>query len=384
MHLSGATQLRSRMVKKEWKSSLAIQLKITQLEQENKSFGINAFDHQMKSLTENIQNVTWICQFCSHKSQDQISFAEHAFVCKYYLKDKNIDQSNSIYPEIIKVDFRATRTRSNAPAGTSTRTIGNREVPVTTPGTTPVATLDATPGTTPSATPVETPGTTPAGTSTKIIGKEKSASVFKLVDFPGQTLTKVFASLDLKDLLNCGQVSKRFRAISHDEFLWQRIDLRGQNVMTTFFQFILDRGCKYLYLYNCRLEVELRSTEKSKLKYLYLQNCQVDDESLEELLDENEATCPTKNINVQNENKTRTYLKRKSSVSLNSDQETFKKFNGENQDMNIEKIQDNMIVQGCEGDEKTSNSSTLTAFFQLPTRPSQFLSAGEENFKKVC
>ena len=38
----------------------------------------------------------------------------------------------------------------------------------------------------------------------------------------------------------------------------------------------------------------------------------------------------------------------------------------------------------CEGDEKTSNSSTLTAFFQLPTRLSQFLLDGEENFKRVC
>ena len=197
----------------------------------------------------------------------------------------------------------------------------------------------------------------------------KSASIFKLADYPGQSLPKVFASLNLKDLLNCGQVSKRFRAISHDEFLWQRIDLNGQNVTTTFFQFILDRGCKYLYLYNCRLEVKLRSTEKSRLKYLYLQNCQVDDESFEELLDQNKATGPIKNIDGQNVSKTHTH---------NSDQETFKKFNGENQDMNIKEDQDVMIVQGCEGDEKTSNSSTLTAFFQLPTRPSQFLRAGEE------
>ena len=180
----------------------------------------------------------------------------------------------------------------------------------------------------------------------------------------------MFASLDLKDLLNCGQVSKRFRAISHDEFLWQKIDLSGQNITTTFFQFILDRGCKHLYLYNCKLEVKLKSTEKSKLKYFYLQNCQVDDESLEELLDQNEATGP---INGQKRNKTRTCLKRKSSDSINSDEETFKKLNGENQDMNIEKDQDIMIVQGCEGDEKTSNSSTLTAFFQLPIWSIRFL-----------
>ena len=202
--------------------------------------------------------------------------------------------------------------------------------------------------------------------------------VLELTDFPDEIILKVFASLNLKDLLNCGQVSKRFRAISHDEFLWQRIALSGQNITTSFFQFILDRGCKHLYLYNCKLEVKLKSTEKSKLKYLYMQNCQVDDESLEELLDQNEATGPIKNINGQNENKTRTCLKRKSSESLTSDEETVKKLDGENQNMNIEKDQNIMIVQGCEGDEKTSNSSTLTAFFQLPTRPSQFLRNGEK------
>ena len=133
---------------------------------------------------------------------------------------------------------------------------------------------------------------------------------------------------------------------------------------------MLDRGCKYLYLYNCKVEVNLRTTKfRSKygcLKYLYLQNCQVDEESLEELLDENEAR------ENQNENKSDT--KRKSSnESLISDQEMIEKRNYENQDMNIEKDQDIIIVQGCEGDENTSNSSTLTAFFQLPTLPTLFL-----------
>ena len=66
----------------------------------------------------------------------------------------------------------------------------------------------------------------------------KSADrVLELADFPDEIVLKVFASLDLKDLLNCGQVSKRFRTISHDEFLWQRIDLSGQNVSTKVIEF---------------------------------------------------------------------------------------------------------------------------------------------------
>ena len=74
--------------------------------------------------------------------------------------------------------------------------------------------------------------------------------VLELADFPDEIILKVCASLDLKDLLNCGQVSKRFRRISHDEFLWQRIDLSGKSVSAAFIQFILDRGCKHLDLSN--------------------------------------------------------------------------------------------------------------------------------------
>ena len=84
--------------------------------------------------------------------------------------------------------------------------------------------------------------------------------VLEPADFPDEIILKVFTSLDLKDLLNCGQVSKRFRRISHDEFLWQRIDLSRQNVSAAFIQFILDRGCKHLDLSSCHI-LDLKSIE---------------------------------------------------------------------------------------------------------------------------
>jgi len=84
--------------------------------------------------------------------------------------------------------------------------------------------------------------------------------VLELADFPDEIILKVFASLDLKDLLNCGQVSKRFRTISHDEFLWQRIDLSGKSVSAAFIQFILDKGCKHLDLSNSRT-LDLKSIQ---------------------------------------------------------------------------------------------------------------------------
>ena len=342
------------MVKKRWESSYGKQLKITQWREIPWA---SAFDQQMNCLIAYVPNVILTCQFCNTEFYDQISFAEHAFVCIGFLEADKKHQLSSFYPEIIRVDIEEAVVNTNALSGTSTKTSCNREVPNTTLGATPTA-----------------------GTSTKIIGldKVKSASIFELADFPGKILLKMFASLELRDLLKCGKVSKRFRAISHDGFLWKKINLSGQNVPNTFFQFIMDRGCKYLYLYNCKLEVNLSSTKSrlkyGHLKYLYLQNCQVDEDSLENLLDENEGTGLIENDKNQNENKARTELKRNlSNESLNSDQETLEQKDYENQDMNIEKNQDIMIEQGCESDEKTSNSATLTAFFQLPTLPTLFL-----------
>ena len=72
----------------------------------------------------------------------------------------------------------------------------------------------------------------------------------ELADFPDEIIHKVFACLDIKDRLNCGQVAKRFRKIAHDKFLWQRTDLSRKNISTALIQFLLDRGCKYLDLSN--------------------------------------------------------------------------------------------------------------------------------------
>ena len=80
----------------------------------------------------------------------------------------------------------------------------------------------------------------------------------ELADFPDEIMHKVFACLDLKDLLNCGQVAKRFRNIAHDKFLWQRSDLSRKYISTAFVQFTLDRGCKYLDLSNSFITVHSR------------------------------------------------------------------------------------------------------------------------------
>ena len=111
---------------------------------------------------------------------------------------------------------------------------------------------------------------------------DMNSDIFELGDFPDEIILKVCASLDLKDLLNCGRVAKRFRTISHDEFLWQRIDLCKQNVPAAFIQFILDRGCKYLDLSNSRI-LDFKSIQNSlnkrvQLTELNLENTRISEE----------------------------------------------------------------------------------------------------------
>ena len=103
--------------------------------------------------------------------------------------------------------------------------------------------------------------------------------VLEFADFPDEIIIKVFASLGPKDLLNCGQVSKRFRTISHDKFLWQRVDLSGKKVSAAFIQFVMDRGCKHLDLSNSHT-LDLKSIQNIfsncvQLRELYLESTNI-------------------------------------------------------------------------------------------------------------
>ena len=107
-------------------------------------------------------------------------------------------------------------------------------------------------------------------------------SILEMTDLPVEIILKVLASLDLKDLFNCGQVSKGLRTISHDQFLWQRVDLSEQNVPAEIIQFILDRGCKYLDLSNSRI-LDFKSFQNSlnkrvQLTELNLENARISQE----------------------------------------------------------------------------------------------------------
>ena len=80
--------------------------------------------------------------------------------------------------------------------------------------------------------------------------KRQRLSTFYLEDLPDEILLKIFQYLNMKEIVYCAQMSKRIRKISHDESLWQKINLYQRKVKVEFVEQILSNGCKYLSL-NC-------------------------------------------------------------------------------------------------------------------------------------
>ena len=112
---------------------------------------------------------------------------------------------------------------------------------------------------------------------------KSAARVLELADFPDEIMLKVFACLQLSDLLKCGQVAKKFRNIAHDQFLWERIVIINQYFSTAFIRFILDRGCKYLDLsYSRFIDLETSTqhifNKVAELKELNLENINISEE----------------------------------------------------------------------------------------------------------
>ena len=100
---------------------------------------------------------------------------------------------------------------------------------------------------------------------------QKVLSTLQFEDLPNELITHLFSYLNIVDLLKCGQVSKRFRAISNDDNLWpKKLNLCRKKVPVGFLQKLLDSGCKYLSLSEAVLEGNLNLTKPSRLKYLNL------------------------------------------------------------------------------------------------------------------
>ena len=68
---------------------------------------------------------------------------------------------------------------------------------------------------------------------------------------PDEVILKIFAYLDIIDLIYCGQVSKRFREISQDETL-QKLNLDEREVPNNFLKLLISRGLKYLSFFRAK------------------------------------------------------------------------------------------------------------------------------------
>ena len=105
----------------------------------------------------------------------------------------------------------------------------------------------------------------------KKIKDKKVFSTVKLETLPNEVILHVFNYLKIVDLLKCGQVSKRFHAISNVEYLWpKKFNFFYKKVPVGFLQKLLDHGCKYLSLSEAIVEGTLSLQKASRLKYLNL------------------------------------------------------------------------------------------------------------------
>ena len=95
----------------------------------------------------------------------------------------------------------------------------------------------------------------------------------KVEELPNEILVKIFAHLSLRDLGRCSQVSHRFRHISRDDSMWQKINVYGKKVPVELIEQLFAIGTKYLSLQETKVYGFFDILKTSELKYLNLSNC---------------------------------------------------------------------------------------------------------------
>ena len=87
-------------------------------------------------------------------------------------------------------------------------------------------------------------------------------------DLPDELVLKILSYSETKDLISCGQLSKRIRQISHDSTLWMTANLEKKIVKTELLEMILLKGCKILNLSNSTIVGHLRSNMISPRRHV--------------------------------------------------------------------------------------------------------------------
>ena len=98
---------------------------------------------------------------------------------------------------------------------------------------------------------------------------QKLISTLLFEALPNEIICHVFSYLKIADLLKCGQVSKRLKAISFDSWP-KKLNLQEKKVPVGFLQKLLDSGCKYLSLSYATSEGTMNLPKISRLEYLNL------------------------------------------------------------------------------------------------------------------
>ena len=87
-------------------------------------------------------------------------------------------------------------------------------------------------------------------------------------DLPDELVLKILRSSETKDLISCGQVSRRIRRIGHDNSLWKTVNLEKKIVKTELLEMILSKGCQNLNLSNATIVGSLSLNDESQLRVL--------------------------------------------------------------------------------------------------------------------
>ena len=72
-------------------------------------------------------------------------------------------------------------------------------------------------------------------------------------DLPDEIILQIFTHLEFYDNALASQVSKRWKWLSEDQFLWQKVKLDGKHVPAKFIEKVLRHGCQYLGLRGTKI-----------------------------------------------------------------------------------------------------------------------------------
>ena len=78
------------------------------------------------------------------------------------------------------------------------------------------------------------------------VSKCQKMSSYKIDDLPDELILEILSFMNVKEIIKCGQVSKRIRSICSDETLWQKVNLYNKIVPVDFLIRLVDNKCKYL------------------------------------------------------------------------------------------------------------------------------------------